>query len=179
MGQVPPLTHPGVVDITQCSRCLFSLLYTRRNVPKKQRPFQRFHHCRWWHRSLTSVPMTPECCSQAWRSLQQRDCSLHGVWFPLRSRLHETDCLVPALVQTKLLLGWTPPGHRALRTFLATRVGARGRPPLSSPVTARFPQGKDCGHPREPPLGLNFSHSVAWLCLSSISPMRMMSLSGG
>ena len=111
--------------------------------------FPRFRHCKWWYRSLTSVPMTPERCSLQHLHSSGRLFS-HQVWFPTRGLHLGTDCLVPALVQTQVLreVGLLQ-GTKTCAHISSHKGRWQGRSlSLSCLVTARFPRGKNCGYMR-------------------------------
>lgn len=145
MGQVPPLPIPDVVDITQCSR-YYSACCTQEEMFQRNKGLSKVS-------SLQMVAQEFDLSAHdsrvllSWRSLQQRRLFSRQVWFPTRGLRLGTDCLVPALVQTQVLLeAGLLQGTETCAHISSHKGRWRGRPPLSSPVTARFPRGKDCGH---------------------------------
>lgn len=77
----------------------------------------------------------------------------HRVWFPTRGLPLGTDGLVPALVQSQLLLASVkvglPQGTRLCAHTSSHEGRWQGRSlSLSFPITARFPRGKNGGYMR-------------------------------
>ena len=119
---------------------------------------------------MTSVRMTPECCSHE-DLYSSADCSLTRSGFPPGVCLLEQTVWFQPLSRPRCC--WRLDSSRAPKcvpTFLVTRVGGEEGHFLclvwSQPG---FPEARivvTC----EPPPGLNFSHSVAWLCLTVLKP---------
>lgn len=89
--------------------------------------------------------MTPESCSH--QDLHSSSSLFsHQVWFPTRGLPLGTDCLVPALVQTQVLLEDGFLQGTKMCAHISSHMGRwQGKSfSLSFLVTARFPRGKNC-----------------------------------
>lgn len=173
---MPPLPISGVVDITQCSR-YYSACCTQEEMFQRNKGLSKVS-------SLQMVAQEFDLSAHdsrvllSWR-LQQRRLFSRQVWFPTRGLRLGTDWFQPL---SRPRCCWRLDSSRAPKrapTFLAARVGGtEGHLLCLLRSQPGFPEARivvTC----EPPPGLNFGHSVAWLCLSSIKSHVGMSLSGG
>lgn len=145
---VPPLPIPSVVDITQCSRydsacCTQEEMFQRNTGPSEASSL----HMLVQELDLSargSTALLSPTSVQRWRLFS------HQLWSPTRALPLGTDCLVPALVQTRVLLEvGLLQGTKTCAHISSHKGRWRGRSlSLSCLVTARFPRGKNCGYMR-------------------------------
>lgn len=133
-----------VVDITQCSR-YYSACCTQEEMFHRNKDLSKVSLQMVVQFDLSAHDSRVLLSS---RSLQQCRLFSHQVWFPTRGLPLGTDCLVPALVQTQVLLEVGLLQGTKMCAHISSHKGRwRGRSlSLPSLVTARFPRGKNRGY---------------------------------